>query len=58
MIALYVCLCGRSLAIASDKLRVPPDVICCDGCGQKVMLTMKRVIKEGRFEPISASPSR
>ena len=46
MIALYVCECGRSLAIASDKLHVPPERIACDACGRVVPLTLKRLIRD------------
>ena len=59
MIALYVCECGRSLAIAADKLRIPPDQIGCDSCGRIVILTMKRLLRgDAELSRFSVSSSR
>ena len=55
MIALYVCECGRSLAIASDKLHVPPKRICCDACGKTVELTLTRVIPDEPAQRLGGS---
>lgn len=58
MIALYVCPCGRSLAIASDKMSEPAAQIACDACGRIVVLTLKRLLQTDAEFRFSASSDR